>query len=68
MTGGKYFRATDEKKLKNIYQEIDKLEKTRVKVTEYSRRNEEYFPMLLAGCALFALSLLLERTFFRTTP
>lgn len=68
MTGGKYFRATDEKKLRSIYQEIDKLEKTRVKVTEYSRRNEEYFPMLLAGCVLFAFSLLLERTFFRTTP
>ncbi len=68
LTGGKYFRATDEKKLQNIYQEIDKLEKTRVKVTEHSRRNEEYFPMLLAGCVLFAFSLLLERTFFRTTP
>ncbi len=68
MTGGKYFRATDEKKLKGIYQEIDKLEKTRTKVTEHSRRNEEYFPVLLAGCCLFAFSLLLDRTFFRTTP
>ena len=68
MTGGKYFRATDEKKLKGIYSEIDKLEKTRTKVTEHSRRNEEYFPVLLAGCCLFAFSLLLDRTFFRTTP
>lgn len=68
MTGGKYFRATNEKKLESIYAEIDKLEKTRVKVTEHSRRNDEYFRMLLAGCAVLALALLLERTLFRTTP
>ena len=68
MTGGKYFRATDEKKLGVIYGEIDKLEKTREKVTKYSRRNEEYFPTLLAGCAMLALALLLETVFLRITP
>lgn len=68
MTGGKYFRATDEKKLKSIYAEIDKLEKTRVKVMEHSRRNDEYSLLLSVGCALFALGSLLEGTLFRNTP
>lgn len=68
MTGGKYFRATDEKKLGVIYGEIDKLEKTRERVTKYSRRNEEYFPTLLIGCALLALALLLDTVFLRITP
>ena len=68
MTGGKYFRATDEKKLGVIYQEIDKLEKTRERVTKYSRRNEEYFPTLLVGCCLLALALLLDNVFLRINP
>lgn len=68
MTGGKYFRATDEKNLKKVYEEIDQLEKTREKVTRYSRHSDKYFAVLLAGCALLALGLLLERTLLRTTP
>ena len=68
MTGARYFRATDEKKLREIYQEIDRLEKTRVKVTEHSSRTEEYFKPLLAGCSLLFLSLFLGNTLFRTTP
>lgn len=68
MTGGRYFRATDEKKLQEIYQEIDRLEKTRVKVTEHSSHTEEYFTPLLTGCSLLFLSLLLGNTLLRTTP
>lgn len=68
MTGGKYFRATDEKKLKVVYDEIDKLEKTREKITRYSRRSDKYFNVLLAGCSLLALGLILDRTLLRTTP
>lgn len=68
MTGGKYFRATDEKKLKAVYEEIDKLEKTREKITRYSRRSDKYFKVLLAGCALLSLGLILDRTLLRTTP
>ncbi|MBP7516157.1 MAG: VWA domain-containing protein [Flavobacteriales bacterium] len=68
MTGGKYFRATDEKKLKVVYEEIDKLEKTREKITRYSRRSDKYFNVLLAGCSLLALGLVLDRTLLRTTP
>ena len=67
-TDGRYFRATDEAKLRAIYAEIDQLEKTRIKVTEHSRRNEEYFPLALAGSGLLLLGLLLDRSLFRTTP
>ncbi|HEY0976531.1 MAG TPA: VWA domain-containing protein [Flavobacteriales bacterium] len=68
MTGGKYFRATDERKLDAIYKEIDKLERTRVKVTEHSRHNEEYFQLLCASIVLFLLAQLLGQTVLRTTP
>ncbi len=68
LTGGRYFRATNERKLGEIYSEIDKLEKTREKVTEHSRHNEEYFPVLAISCALLLLSMVLGHTLLRTTP
>ncbi len=61
-TGGKYFRATDEGKLKDIYNEIDRLEKTRIKVTEHRAKNEEYFPFLFLGCALLVTGFILDRS------
>ena len=66
MTGGKYFRATDEQKLRDIYSEIDRLEKTRIKVTEYSQRNEEFFPFAAIGGACLLFAFLLDRTFLRS--
>lgn len=49
MTGGKYFRATDNDKLIQVYKEIDKLEKSKVDVRQFSRKEEKYlFPALLA--------------------
>lgn len=68
ITGGTYFRATDEHKLKDVYDRIDELEKTREKVTRYSRHSDKYFKPLLAGCALLALGLLLDKTLMRTAP
>jgi len=68
LTDGRYYRAVNERKLRDIYAEIDKLEKTRVKVTEHSRRNEQYMPFVLAGGGLLLLALLLQRTLLRTTP
>tara|TARA_B100000780_G_scaffold165187_1_gene115499 strand:- start:1652 stop:2722 length:1071 start_codon:yes stop_codon:yes gene_type:complete len=56
-TGGKYFRATNEEKLKSIYSKIDVLEKTRFNVMRYQRKTEAYLPF--AFMAL--ISLLLER-------
>ena len=46
-TGGQYFRATNNNKLRDIYQEIDQLEKTRLDVKHFSKKSEEYFPFLL---------------------
>jgi Ca-activated chloride channel homolog len=60
MTNGSYFRATNNEKLRQIYAEIDKLEKSKIDVREYSRKQEEY--KLYAGIALL---LLLMETLFR---
>ncbi|PKP18277.1 MAG: aerotolerance regulator BatA [Bacteroidetes bacterium HGW-Bacteroidetes-21] len=67
-TGGKYFRATDKNKLGDIYKEIDQLEKTKISVREYKRKDERYFPFLLAGAILALLDFLLRITFFRYIP
>lgn len=66
LTGGKYFRATDEAKLKEIYAEIDRLEKTRIKVTEHRSKNEEYLPFVLVGASLLFAAIFLDRTILRT--
>ena len=58
ITGGKYFRATNEEKLKSIYSKIDVLEKTRFNVMRYQRKTEAYLPFALMAL----ISLLLERT------
>ena len=50
-TDGKYFRATNTAKLKEIYDSIDKLEKTKVDVTEFRKHTEEFYPWALAALA-----------------
>jgi len=67
-TGGKYFRATDKNKLREIYKEIDQLEKTIFMVREYKRRDERYFPFLLAGVLLIISEYFVRMTFFRYIP
>lgn len=68
MTGGKYFRATDNKKLKEIYQEIDKLEKSKIEINEYSKRQDQYFWFAIAAAIFLALELVLRFTVLRTIP
>jgi len=68
VTGGTYFRATDNNKLREIYQEIDQLEKTRLDVKHFSKKKEEYFPFLLAAMLILLLEILLRYTIFRTIP
>ena len=64
-TGGKYFRATDNNKLVQVYNEIDKLEKSKIDVKQFSRKEEKYFiPALIAFC-LLALEILVRNTLFR---
>lgn len=55
MTGGRYFRATDNEALRTVYEEIDRLEKTTVEVTTVQRRTERFLPwVVLAGLVLLA--------------
>ncbi len=67
-TNGQYFRATDNKTLKAIYKEIDQLEKTKIQVTEYSKKQEEYLPYAIAACILLLLEILLRNTILRHIP
>lgn len=68
LTGGKYFRATDEKKLARIYEEIDRLEKTEVNVEEYRRVAEVFHPWLWAALACITLEFLLSIWGLRKLP
>jgi Ca-activated chloride channel family protein len=67
-TDGAYFRATDNNKLREIYQEIDQMEKTRMDVKQFSKKKEEYFPFLLAALLLLLAEILLRYTVLRTIP
>lgn len=68
MTGGQYFRATNNEKLRSIYQEIDKLEKTKINVREYSKKFEEYFIFALAAFVLLIGEMLLRNIYLRKLP
>ena len=67
-TGGQYFRATDNESLQNIYKEIDKLEKTKVSVQEYSKKREEFMPFAVAAAVLLLLELLIRHLVLRHNP
>ncbi|MFO7671850.1 MAG: VWA domain-containing protein [Bacteroidales bacterium] len=67
-TDGTYFRATDNRKLREIYQQIDQMEKTRLDVKQFSKRKEEYFPFLLAAMLILLFEIMLRYTIFRTIP
>ena len=65
-TGGKYFRATDNRKLEEIYEEINKLEKTEVEEIKYSDIDEKYRPFTLLAFALISIELFLKYVIFRS--
>jgi len=65
-TGGKYFRATDNDKLLQVYAEIDKLEKSIIDVRQFSRKEEKFIiPALVAFC-LIAFDVMIRNTIFKT--
>lgn len=68
ITGGKYFRATDNAKLKQIYEEIDKLEKSKIEVKEFSKKQEEFQPFAIAAALLLIAAILLKTSIFRNIP
>jgi len=67
-TNGEFYRATDNSKLREVYQEIDKLEKTKMNVKEYSKRYEAFLPFALAACLLLLVELLLRETILKKLP
>ncbi len=68
MTDGKYFRATDNTKLREVYQEIDQLEKSKIDVTEFRKKHEEYLILAVWALILLALESLMRFTLFRSLP
>lgn len=64
-TGGKYFRATGNKKLEGVYKEIDKLERSIIEVTSYRNKTEHFYPFAIAALLLVFFEFLLGRTYFR---
>lgn len=62
---GQYFRATDKNSLEDIYREIDKLEKSKIEVTEYKRKSEKFWPFAMVAAALLLLEFLLRNIIFK---
>jgi Ca-activated chloride channel family protein len=67
-SGGKYFRATNETELKDIYDEIDQLEKTKIEQNVFKRYNDEFEWLVWIGLGILLLELLLGLTFLKTMP
>lgn len=66
VTGGKYFRATNNETLEEIYDEINKLEKTEIEEFKYYRYEEKFRPWIWIACILLLLEWLLRNTVFRS--
>ena len=67
-TEGDFYRATNTAELKNIYKEIDRLEKSKLNVKKFSKRYEAYQPFALAAAIALLLEILLRITVFRRIP
>lgn len=65
-TGGEYFRATDNNSLKAIYEQIDQLEKTKIRVREYSKKQENFQPFLWGALLCLLIEILLRGFALRT--
>ena len=67
-TGGRYFRATDNEKLRAIYDEINRLEKSKVEVADFTTYTEEYLRWVLAALALLAAEFLIRTLILKRIP
>ena len=68
MTGGKYFRATDNDKLKEVYQEIDRLEKTIFEEKNFTNKAEHFLPFAIAAALLLLAEFLLKNIVYKSIP
>jgi Ca-activated chloride channel family protein len=67
-TGGQYFRANNNAKLKDIYSQIDKLEKTKIEVSAYQHKTEKFHAFALLGALLLVAEFLLRFVSLRSIP
>ncbi|MDP4285868.1 MAG: VWA domain-containing protein [Bacteroidota bacterium] len=67
-TGGKYFRATDNGSLENIYKEINHLEKSKVEITAFHRYSEKFYPLIFIAMGLLFIEIVLKYTLFKKFP
>lgn len=68
MTGGEYFRATDNTKLKDVYKEIDRLEKTIFEEKNFTNKAEHFLPFAIGAALLLLLEFLLKNIVFKSIP
>ena len=68
LTDGKYFRAINNNSLKEIYKDIDALEKSKIEVTEFHKRSEEFLPFALWALGLLFLGFILQITYLKQIP
>ena len=68
LTNGKYFRATNNNSLKEIYKDIDALEKSKIEITEFHKRSEEFLPFVLWALTLLFLGFILQITYLKQIP
>jgi Ca-activated chloride channel homolog len=66
MNGGRYFRATSNDKLKEVYKEIDRMEKTVIEEKLYSNRTDLFLPFLLTAIILLLVEFVLNKTYYRS--
>ena len=67
-TGGLYFRARDTESLKGIYTEIDKLERSKIEITDLKRYTERFHPFAIAAAILLLIEMMLRFTVFKKFP
>lgn len=67
-TDGKYYRAVNNKSLQAIFAEIDKLEKSKIEITEFKKYKEEYLPFAFIACLLLLMEIVLRYTWLRSIP
>ncbi|WP_282035883.1 vWA domain-containing protein [Saccharicrinis aurantiacus] len=68
ITGGQYFRATTKNGLKSIYAEIDKMEKTKIEVKEYTKRSEEFLLFAILAVVFVIAEVFIKSTLLRNLP
>lgn len=67
-TGGKYFRATNNAGLEEIYKSIDQMEKTKIKERAFTHKEDKYYPLVLIALGLLVLEFILSKFIFAKLP